>query len=77
MSTSPGEGHFDFAYPLQEFVWSPKYANLEDFFRHEVPANNHVLYMGATRFGWSGMRHRFTYSLQEVRPHLPQHQAVQ
>ncbi|KAK9852595.1 hypothetical protein WJX84_004435 [Apatococcus fuscideae] len=51
---------------IDEFVWSPKYANLQDYFRNEVLATNHIHYMGATRFGWSGMRHRFTYSLQEV-----------
>ncbi len=51
---------------IDEFVWSPKYANLQDYFRHEVPETNHIHYMGATRFGWSGMRHRFSYTLQQV-----------
>lgn len=52
---------------VDEFVVpSPKYPYLPDFFRHEVPDETHILQVGATRFGWSGQRHRFTYRLQQV-----------
>ena len=50
---------------------SPKYAHLSDYFRHEVPETTHILQVGATRFGWSGQRNRFTYRLQEVCPCCP------
>ncbi len=51
---------------LDEFVWSPSYPTLQQYFMNEVPAANHILQVGATRFGWSGQRDRFTYSLHEV-----------
>ncbi|KAK9848572.1 hypothetical protein WJX84_010906 [Apatococcus fuscideae] len=52
---------------IDEFTWSPKYSNLRDYFQTEVPSHTHILYVGATRFGWEHMRHRHTYSLQEVK----------
>lgn len=51
---------------VDEFVWSPSHANLQQYFRSEVPAANHILQVGATRFGWSGQRERFTYLLHQV-----------
>ena len=51
---------------VDEFVWSPVYGSLTEFFQHEVPTTNHILYVGATRFGWGGQRHRFSYLLTEV-----------
>ncbi|KAK9820723.1 hypothetical protein WJX74_003809 [Apatococcus lobatus] len=51
---------------VDEFVWSPSYPSLQQYFRSEVPSANHILHVGATRFGWSGQRDRFTYSLQLV-----------
>ena len=51
---------------IDEFVWSPRHKDLRTFFQTGVPADRHILYAGATRFGWEHMRHRHTYALQEV-----------
>ncbi len=53
---------------VDEFVWSPKYSSLPEYFMHEVPETTHILYVGASRFGWGGQRHRYTYSLTQVGP---------
>ena len=52
---------------IDEFVWSPRHKDLRTFFQTGVPADMHILYAGATRFGWEHMRHRHTYALEEVR----------
>ncbi len=51
---------------IDEFMWSPRHQDLRTFFQTGVPADMHVLYAGATRFGWEHMRHRHTYALEEV-----------
>ncbi len=52
---------------VDEFVWSPKYSNLQHYFSNAVSEDTHILYAGATRFGWEHMRNRFSYKLTEVR----------
>lgn len=56
---------------VDEFIFSAKYNNLQDYFRYAVPNDVHILHAGATRFGWGGMRHRHAYTLSEVH-HLSQ-----
>lgn len=51
---------------IDEYVWSPMHEHLPDFFALEVPASLHIMYVGATRFGWGGQRRRFTYTLEPV-----------
>ncbi|KAK9843893.1 hypothetical protein WJX84_001081 [Apatococcus fuscideae] len=51
---------------VDEFVWSPKYPHLPDYFLHEVPDHTHILYVGASRFGWEGQHKRYTWALEEV-----------
>ena len=56
---------------IDEFVWSPKYPHLPDYFLHEVPEITHILYVGASRFGWEGQRRRYTWALEPVGPPFP------
>ena len=59
---------------IDEYVWSPAHEHLPDFFALEVPPSLHIMYVGATRFGWGGQRRRFTYTLEPVSPPtLPTH----
>lgn len=58
---------------IAEFVWSPRHKDLRSFFQTGIPEDNHILYAGATRFGAEHMRHRHTYTLEEVRPLHPDH----
>ncbi|KAK9851557.1 hypothetical protein WJX84_005377 [Apatococcus fuscideae] len=51
---------------IDEFVWSPRHKDLRTFFQTGIPQDNHILYAGATRFGAEHMRHRHTYTLEEV-----------
>ncbi len=47
---------------------SPQHDPLQSYFEQEVSKDTHILYAGATRFGWGGQRQRYSYSLLEVRP---------
>ncbi|KAK9855807.1 hypothetical protein WJX84_002375 [Apatococcus fuscideae] len=50
---------------VDEFVFSPAYQTLQEYFATVADAS-HMLYVGATRFGWAGQRHRFTYALHKA-----------
>ena len=51
---------------IDEYIWSPVHEHLPDFFALDVPSSLHIMYVGATRFGWGGQRRRFTYTLEPV-----------
>ncbi|KAK9820746.1 hypothetical protein WJX74_009462 [Apatococcus lobatus] len=51
---------------VDEFVWSPAYHSVQEYLAAEVKEDMHMVYVGATRFGWGGQRHRFEYALQQV-----------
>lgn len=45
---------------------SPQHDPLQGYFEQEVPAETHILYTGATRFGWGRQRRRYSYAFEEV-----------
>ncbi|KAK9837990.1 hypothetical protein WJX74_009132 [Apatococcus lobatus] len=51
---------------IDEFIWSPQHDPLQGYFEQEVSAETHILYTGATRFGWGSQRRRYSYAFEEV-----------
>ncbi len=51
---------------IDEFIWSPAYLDLPTYFLTEVPEETHIIYAGATRFGFNGQRFRHSYFLHQA-----------
>lgn len=51
---------------IDEFVWSPAHPDLPTYFMQEVPDKAHIIYAGATRFGFNGQKSRHSFALHEA-----------
>ena len=52
---------------VDEFITLSPYTTIQEYLTAEVAEGTHMIYVGATRFGWAGQRQRFEYALQQVR----------
>ncbi|KAK9838769.1 hypothetical protein WJX74_002977 [Apatococcus lobatus] len=50
---------------IDEFIWSPLYPDVPTYFMREVPDETHIVYAGATRFGFNGQRLRHSFALHQ------------
>ncbi|KAK9835115.1 hypothetical protein WJX84_009445, partial [Apatococcus fuscideae] len=51
---------------IDEFIWSPIYPDLPAYFLHEISTETHIVYAGATRFGFNGQKSRHSYALHRA-----------
>lgn len=51
---------------IDEFITIASHRTIQEYLAAEVTEETHMIYVGATRFGWAGQRQRFEYALQQV-----------